>query len=233
LLGEKYKLLWSIVAEISRRKKTVAIRRCWTIAKRSRILGNKQRGENNKMEPSDESLVQECRRGNQEAWESLVKRYERLIYTIPRRAGLDESSSADVFQTVFARLVEGLDRIDQPERIQAWLVTTARRETWRVILAGKPTRSTSQSEDSETIDKPDEAPLTDEALIRLEQQHAVRAAVDSLDEKCRRLVDLLFYRPEPASYSEIAEALGVTPGSIGPTRARCLQKLFKLLKPRI
>jgi RNA polymerase sigma factor (sigma-70 family) len=203
----------------------------WTIANRSRILGNKRRGENNTMEPSDESLVQECRRGNQDAWGALVKRYQRLIYTIPRRAGLDENSAADVFQNVFARLVEGLDRIDHPERIQAWLVTTARRETWRVILAAKSTRSISGSEDSHARDIPDDAPLTDEALIRLERQHGVRAAVDSLDERCRRLVELLFYRSEPAPYSEIADALGVTPGSIGPTRARCLQKLLKLLKP--
>jgi RNA polymerase sigma factor (sigma-70 family) len=178
------------------------------------------------MEPSDEALVRECRRGNQDAWESLVKRYQRLIYTIPRRAGLDESSSADVFQTVFATLVERMDRIDQPDRIQAWLVTTARRETWRVILGNKSTQSIADSAESATVNIPDDAPLT-------EQQHEVRAAVDSLDDRCRQLLRLLFYRPDPAPYSEIAEALGITAGSIGPTRARCLQKLLKLLKARL
>jgi RNA polymerase sigma factor (sigma-70 family) len=184
------------------------------------------------MESSDEALVRECRRGNQQAWESLVNRYQRLIYTVSRRAGLDESASADVFQTVFARLVERIDHIEQPDRIQAWLVTTARRETWRVILANKTTRPLSGSEDTETddIDVPDAAPLPVEEMIRLERQHEIRTAVDSLDRRCRELIALLFYRPEPASYSEITEKLNITTGSIGPTRARCLQKLLRLLK---
>src|SRR5262245_12044338 len=185
-------------------------------------------------EQTDEALVRDCRRGSQAAWESLVKRYQRLIYAIPRRAGLNESASADVFQTVFAKLVERLDHIEQPDRIQAWLVTTARRETWRVIQANRSTRSISASEDFEIddIDIPDNAPLPDEELIRLEQQHEVRIAVESLDKRCRRLLEMLFYRPEPPSYTEIAERLKITPGSIGPTRARCLQKLLRLLKPQ-
>src|SRR5215510_6653923 len=170
-------------------------------------------------EQTDEALVRDCRRGSQAAWESLVKRYQRLIYAIPRRAGLNESASADVFQTVFAKLVERLDHIEQPDRIQAWLVTTARRETWRVILGNKSIRSISPSEDSELdeVDIPDNAPLPDEELIRLEQQHEVRTAVDSLDKRCRELLEMLFYRPALASYTEIAESLGMTTGSIGPT----------------
>jgi len=183
-------------------------------------------------EQTDEALVRDCRRGSQAAWESLVKRYQSLIYTIPRRAGLNESTSADVFQTVFTRLVEQLDHIEQPDRIQAWLVTTARRETWRVILGNKLTRSMSPSEQPEVddVDIPDNAPLADEELIRLEQQHEVRTAVESLDKRCRELLTMLFYRPTPASYTEIAENLKITPGSIGPTRARCLQKVLRLLK---
>jgi RNA polymerase sigma factor (sigma-70 family) len=187
------------------------------------------------MEPRDETLVQRCRRGDQAAWESLVKRYQRLIYTIARRAGLDESSSADVFQTVFTGLVERLDYIEQPDRIQAWLVTTARRETWRVILGARSTQSLAASDDPHAadIDVPDNALLPDEVLIRLEQQHEVRNAVDSLDERCRQLLTHLFYRPDPPPYSDIAAAMGITAGSIGPTRARCLQKLLRILKPEL
>ncbi|HKP13543.1 MAG TPA: sigma factor, partial [Blastocatellia bacterium] len=85
------------------------------------------------MKLSDEALVLACRRGDETAWETLVERFQRLVYTISRRAGLDEDAAADVFQNVFASLVERLDRIEQPDRIQAWLVTTAKRETWRAI----------------------------------------------------------------------------------------------------
>jgi RNA polymerase sigma factor (sigma-70 family) len=185
------------------------------------------------LEPSDKTLVLACRRGDEGAWEALIKRYQRLIYSIPRRAGLDEEISSDVFQNVFAILIEKLDGIEQPERIQAWLVTTARRETWRAILRRKDSLS-SLANDEDTEDKAteiaDAAPLQDEVLLRLESQHNIRLAVESLDERCHKLINLLFYRPDPPPYSEVAAALNLPEGSVGPTRARCLQKLMRLLE---
>jgi RNA polymerase sigma factor (sigma-70 family) len=186
------------------------------------------------MEPTDKQLLLACRRGDSQAWESLVKRYQRLIYTIPRRAGLDEDQSAEVFQEVFTTLFQKLDDIDDPGRLHAWLVTTARRKTWRLIskertLQQRRMGNNEDDPDEEFMKIPDEAPLPDEVMVRLEQQHEVRAAVANLDERCRKLLTLLFYEPEPLSYSEIAISLGTSAGSIGPTRARCLEKMLRLL----
>src|SRR5687767_6209201 len=106
---------------------------------------------------SDESLVLACRGGESDAWNTLVHRYQRLIYTIPRRAGLDEDQAAEVFQRTFAKLFENLNRIRQPGSIQAWLVTTARRETLQLIREQRTEQSFSQAENfdygsrSETI----------------------------------------------------------------------------------
>ena len=83
------------------------------------------------MEPSDESLVLACRNGDATAWEQLVDRYQGLVFSIARHAGLDQEQSADVFQRVFARLVERLGQIEQPALIGAWLATTTRHEAWR------------------------------------------------------------------------------------------------------
>ena len=186
------------------------------------------------MEPTDETLLQACRRGNAQAWEALVGRYQRLLYAIPRRAGLDQELAAEVFQRVFVKLVEHLDRIEQPARIGAWLVTTARRETWHALRqerAARPALSAIGQENGDpTTQVPDTGLLPDELVLRLEEQHAVRTAVAALDPRCRRLLTLLFYRPDPAPYAEVAAALGTTEGSIGPTRARCLQKLRRLLE---
>ena len=77
---------------------------------------------------------------------------------------------------------------------------------------------------------PDQALLPDEVVLQLEKQHAVRTAVGALDQRCNQLVTLLFYRAEPPAYSEIAASLGIAEGSIGPTRARCLQKLLRVLQ---
>lgn len=183
-----------------------------------------------RMEPSDEMLVQACRRGDASAWEALIARYQRLVYSIPRRARLDEAQSADVFQHVFAELVNHLDRIEQPGRIGAWLVTTARRETWRVSQRARVALPwPAGDEDDETRELPDGAPLPAEVVMQLEEQHLVRTALAALDERCRRLLTLLFYRPDPPPYAEVAASLGTTEGSIGPTRARCLQKLRRQL----
>ena len=84
------------------------------------------------MEPSDEALVLACRHGDATAWETLVDRYQRLIYTICRHAGLDEEQAADVFQRVFEALFRHLDDVEQPALIGAWLATTARHEAWRL-----------------------------------------------------------------------------------------------------
>ena len=181
------------------------------------------------MDPSDESLVLACRSGDATAWEALVERYQRLVYSIARHAGLDHEQSADVFQRVFARLVERLGQIEQPALIGAWLATTARHEAWRFSRHERMARVASL--DSPDVAEPfaDKALLPEALMLRLEEQHQVRAALGTLDERCRRLLTLLFYRPDTAPYAEIATLLGMSEGSIGPTRARCLQKLRRLL----
>src|SRR5215211_3169671 len=181
------------------------------------------------MEDSDLQLVLACRRGDQVAWEKLILRYQRLIYAIPLRAGLDEDEAAEIFQDVFATLFQKLNDIEEPERLQAWLVTTARRKTWRTISKAHSNRG-SDTDLSDAAAVRDEAPLPDEQLFMLEEQHRVRTALSSLDERCRNLLQMLFYRVEPPSYAEIAAALGIREGSIGPTRARCLEKLLRVMK---
>ncbi len=183
------------------------------------------------IDATDEALVLACRDGNAEAWEMLVGRYQRLVYSIPRRAGLDEETAADVFGHVFATLVEHLDRLEQPSRIGAWLATTAKRESWRISRTSRRyVASISTDGTDEGSEPPDADPLPEETLVRMEEQHRVRAAVGRLDERCSKLLTQLFYQQESPAYSEIAASLGIPEGSIGPTRARCLHKLRRILE---
>ena len=184
------------------------------------------------MDDSDLQLVADCRRGDQLAWEKLVRRYQRLIYAIPRRAGLNDDQAAEIFQDVFTTLFEKLNDIEDPERLQAWLVTTTRRRTLRTIAQAPGKLRADETGDEVTSlaeAMRDESPLPDEQLLTLEEQHRIRVAVSQLDERCQTLVQLLFYQKEPPTYAEVAKILGVPEGSIGPTRARCLGKLLRLL----
>jgi RNA polymerase sigma factor (sigma-70 family) len=177
-------------------------------------------------ETSDDELVQRCRGGDESAWRLLVRRYERLVYTVPRRAGLSAEQAADVFQACFSRLFNALDGLQDGNRVRAWLVTTARRETLR-LLGREP--APAAAGDELLAQLADDSPLPDELLESLQRQDAVRRAVARLDERSRRFVELVFLQDEPLAYEDIAARLGIAVGSIGPTRARCLAKLKALL----
>jgi RNA polymerase sigma factor (sigma-70 family) len=183
------------------------------------------------LESSDAELIRDCRAGNQGAWDELVARYQRLIYAIPRRAGLNDEQSADVFQEVFLTLFEKLDNIEQPEKIRSWIVTTAKFKTWATVRGSKGMYSpeTDEEMEREMANLTDAAPLADEMLIELEQQHLIRTAMKMLEERCRIIISMLYLRASAASYSEVASEIGVGETSISPLRSRCLKKLEKLL----
>ncbi len=180
---------------------------------------------------SDAQLFKACQKGDQEAWEQLVDRYQRLIYAIPRRAGLTEEQCADVFQEVFLVLFQKLDEIEQPERIRSWIVTTAKFKTWAVVRAAKGLYVPESDEEMEAeMSKiTDRSPLADDVLIEMEQQHLIRAALKMLEERCQQILSMLYLRETAASYAEVAKAVGVGETSISPLRTRCIKKLEKIL----
>ncbi|MCB0076804.1 MAG: sigma-70 family RNA polymerase sigma factor [Anaerolineales bacterium] len=179
---------------------------------------------------ADTELLSACRAGDQSAWNALVTRYQALVYTIPRRYRLTDAEVEDVFQSVWLRLIENLHRIDQPERLSAWLVTTAKRETW-------DRRRGAAYERVDTVDPfafeslPRIDPMQpDEIVAQYEAQQQLRQALQSLDERCARLLFLLYYAYPRPSYREIADRLELAIGSIGPIRARCLERLSRLIE---
>ncbi len=183
---------------------------------------------------NDAELVARCRSGDAAAWALLVKRYQRLVYAVVRRMGLDEHAAADVFQTVFSRLIQHLPTLAQPERLQAWVVTTARRAGLRMREAGRRSVSMTADEDGgvgleELLE--DESARTEDALSELQQLHHLRLGMDRLDERCRKLLELVFRdEDEHLPYEEVGRRLGVPTGSVGPTRSRCLDKLRRLVQ---
>jgi RNA polymerase sigma factor (sigma-70 family) len=186
-------------------------------------------------EEPDAALVARCQSGEAAAWRALVQRYQRLVYAVARRAGMDEHGAADVFQQVFARLVEHLPRLRDASKLQAWIVTTAKREVLAHWRRGKRTVSMTgdadDGEDAAPFDVADDAAIPEDMLADLQQVHRMRLALERLDERCRTLLKLVFRDEDEAlPYDEVARQLGMPVGSIGPTRARCLGKLRGLLE---
>ncbi len=184
------------------------------------------------LEKSDAELVKSCRNGDEAAWNALVDRYQRLVYAVPRRAGLSEEQASDVFQEVFLTLFEKLDEIEQPEKVRSWLVTTAKFKTWGTVRSEKGFYSPATEEEMEyeMASLRDDAPLAEDVLIQLEEQHLIRTALKELEERCRTILSMLYLTEPSASYAEVAGEIGVGETSISPMRSRCLKKLAKILE---
>lgn len=182
----------------------------------------------------DARLVARCRAGEAAAWRALVQRYQRLVYAVVTRTGLDGHTAADVFQTVFQRLHEQLPKLAQPERLQAWIVTTARREALREIrrLGRHETLDAGDDEDERPALQDrlaDDSPRAEEQLAELQSLDLLRHSLERLDERCRELLLLTFRADDEAlAYDDIAARMGMPRGSLGPTRSRCLGKLRRL-----
>jgi RNA polymerase sigma factor (sigma-70 family) len=172
-------------------------------------------------------LVRRAAQDDHWAWERLVDQFARLIWSITRDFKLGESDAADVFQATWLRLLEHIDRLEQPARVGSWLAATARNECLRSMAARK--RIMLVQDDASLKDDITRGSEIDEGLLAEERAQAVRHALSCLPWRWRRMVELLMADP-PASYAEISDQLGLPVGSIGPTRGRCLERLRVLLQ---
>ena len=174
-------------------------------------------------------LLEKCKRGDERAWSQLVERYSSLVYSIPSRMKLNSDDCADVFQATFLALSNGLDRIEHAVALPRWLAVTASREAIRLRrLTGKSRNESSFEDLSLEAVIEDEEHSADTMAVQSLEAEEVRNGVDQLPERCRQLLELLFLDDEP-SYAEVSKRTGVPVGAIGPTRARCLEKLKKIL----
>jgi RNA polymerase sigma factor (sigma-70 family) len=172
-------------------------------------------------------LVESAANGDKAAWTTLVTRFSGLVWSVARGHGLGSADAEEVFQTTWLLLTEHLGRIKEPGRVGAWLAATARHEAIRLLRVRARTTLTT---DFDVLDQARDA-SPEQALLDLEE-HAVQArrlrevwlAFGRLPGQCQRLLRLLIASP-PLSYAEVAATLGIAVGSIGPTRARCLQRL--------
>jgi len=163
-------------------------------------------------------LVRAAAEGDQAAWHGLVDRYNGLVWSVARAHRLSTVDASDVVQTTWLRLVENLGRLQDPERVGAWLATTARRECLRTL------RHSARQLPTEEVPETVAEAQVDSALLLEERDRALWQAFGGLSERCQTLLRILVSDPPP-SYEDIGAALDMPIGSIGPTRARCLERL--------
>lgn len=177
------------------------------------------------MAKTDWQLIEACRQGDGQAWEELVTRYERMVFSIPLNFGLNRQDAADIAQHTFIVLMENLQNQREDGNLAGWLGTVARRHTWRQFERHQ--RDAEEAEET-AVSLPDID--AHERRERWERIQWLQDGLGRLDEKCRKLLLALYFETEEPVYGDVAAQLGMAVGSVGPTRARCLQKLKELLQ---
>ena len=177
------------------------------------------------MPRSDVEIWQEILSGDAKAWKELIKRYQALVNTVAVRSGLSMADAADCFQTTWVRLYENRYRIQDSSRLSAWLVTTAKREAMRLR------RIDDRSDpDEQLIDNLPSDSAPDAELELLQQQSLLENGLAEIDERCRKLLQALFFSEDELSYEDVSKQVGISFNSLGPIRQRCLAKLKSSLE---
>lgn len=173
------------------------------------------------------SALTAYRLGDAAAMSRLVDEATPLLWHIARRQGLDRSTAEDVVQTAWLRLVEGADRIEEAGAVLKWLITTTKREAWRVAREAR--RAVPAEEFPEPASSTVGAEDLGDIIAGAERRHVVWQHFQHLSERCRELLTALSFSDRP-DYGAVSVALGMPVGSIGPTRGRCLAKLRAFLE---
>ena len=168
----------------------------------------------------DETLVQECLLGDENAWSTLIDKYANLIFSIPIKRGFSQDDAADIFQSVCLTALRDLRSLRQPKALAAWLIQLTVHTCARWKTHERKYSDTEVDEKTEAS-----AELPDDFVEQLEREQMLREALRELNVECRRLIELLFFTTPPVRYETAAAELGLATGSMGATRMRCLEKL--------
>jgi RNA polymerase sigma factor (sigma-70 family) len=175
----------------------------------------------------DRDLILGCRNGDVGAWRRLLDRYERLVFSVPRRYGLSREDAADITQLTFTILFQSMDTLSEDSTLGAWLTTVARRHTWRRL--DRKRREEAGWYDGSSANTLMLVNTGAEDIERWELTEWLDHGLSLVGKPCRDLLSALYLDPKQPSYAEVAARLGMAVGSVGPTRIRCLKRLRQVL----
>jgi len=172
------------------------------------------------------ALVKACAKGDSEAWETFLDRYGRLIWSVAQKSGANTTEAQEIFQRTWVAIVEGIGRLKDPQKTHSWVASTTRHQTWQLFDEQRRSRRFDSIEAArEAGEESGIDACHEQNLLAIEASEAALQALAQLDDRCRELLTHLFLSDPPLDYQEISQRTGLAVGSIGPIRARCLNRL--------
>jgi RNA polymerase sigma factor (sigma-70 family) len=175
----------------------------------------------------DQDLILDCRNDDVGAWQRLLDRYEQLVFSVPRRYGLSREDAADITQLTFTILFQSINTLPENSTLGAWLITVARRHTWRLLERKRREEAGGYVSSNDTTSNLANTGPEDMDLWELTEW--LHHGLSIVGERCRDLLFALYLDSKQPSYAEVAARLGMAVGSVGPTRIRCLKRLRQVM----
>jgi RNA polymerase sigma factor (sigma-70 family) len=175
----------------------------------------------------DAKLIQGCLQGEEASWSALLSKYKNLIFSIPIKYGFSREEAADIFQAVCLDILHDLANLRDSRALAGWLIRVTHNKCFHQLKQNRRFVS-NETNLPEPVIPAGEIP--ENRLRELQKEQALRDAIESLNSRCRRLVEILFFESPPRPYKDVAASLGLATGSIGFIRARCLNKLGQKLQ---
>lgn len=170
--------------------------------------------------------LRQAQEGDVAALDPVVRELNPLLWHVARAQGLSTEDAIDVVQTTWLELLKRLQEIRSPQALTMWLISTTRRGAWRAAIRRR--REVASDTEQMLGQVPDSTPDVDDRLDADARQRALWRHLHRLPERCRELLRIVAMVDRP-DYDDVAAALGMPRGSIGPTRGRCLSKLRAML----
>lgn len=175
---------------------------------------------------TDSRLVKECLRGNEDAWSALIDKYKKLIFSIPVKYGFSTDDATEIFQAVCVELLSELPKLRQPKALPKWIMQVAAHKCFH--HKRQMQRTEARDPDDASFDAGTPA-LAEGIFHEAEEEQTLRNAMLELPPRCHQLIQMLFFEEPSRPYEQIAAELGLSTGSIGFIRQRCLERLRKRL----
>jgi RNA polymerase sigma factor (sigma-70 family) len=176
-------------------------------------------------QPTASQLLAALAAGDDAAWQTTVRRYERLLRSSARAVLRSDADVDEAVQRTWVLLLRNAGRIHDPEALPGWLATTARREALAIVRGQQRTVPTDELGEHVA---PEDADMAC-GLLRMELRSALLRAVDTLPPS-QKLVVQAMLRGEQ-SYDSLSRELAMPRGSLGPLRGRAIKSLRAQLVP--